>query len=140
MSHSHSPHKNASSLQCTECCVLFPKDPSALKPICGPQVRAPLIRECGVLERAMDDESGVLGSGSWPQFLHLWNGERVGLNVRSHCVFQLPMQTHMPHMSLAPLVELLQWPTPALSHPPDILTPPPLGSIYAPRPCSVLMI
>lgn len=28
----------------------------------------------------MDDEAGVLGSSSYPQFLYLWNGERVDLH------------------------------------------------------------
>lgn len=28
----------------------------------------------------MDDESGVLGSRFYPQFLYLWNGERVDLH------------------------------------------------------------
>lgn len=59
MSHSHSPQKKVHTYSNSDCCILFSTDPSTLKPMCGPQIRAPWISEYGSWERAVDDESGV---------------------------------------------------------------------------------
>ena len=65
MSHSHPP-KHTLIPTHRMLYIISHKSPT-LMPICGPQVRG--VWEVRVLERAKDDDSRLLGSRSWPQFL-----------------------------------------------------------------------
>lgn len=64
----------------------------------------------------MDDEAGVLGSRSYPQFLYLWNGKRVDLHGKILLGIPASDAAACGH-TVAPRVELFQRLTPALSLP-----------------------
>lgn len=82
-----------------KCTPLQLTDPPTLKPAGGPQIKALSDLRVGVLARVTEDEAGVLGLRSGPQFLPLWNGEMGFSVVRYHQACQLLMPPQGAHTS-----------------------------------------